>query len=137
MKVSVYTRQKNDAGQWRYRKVKLGRGHRTSSVSGPFYLRFSTDGRKIWEPAGDSLEAATEAAEMRHHALEAHARGLYCGHAHVSTNIAVPPADDPLYANQKLERDERLGQLKSLAQYFPDPDPQPTHGQERGFSLPS
>jgi hypothetical protein len=50
-------------------------------------------------------------------------RDVYCGHAHVSTNIEIPPADDPLYSAQKFERDERLRQLKSLARYVPDPNP--------------
>jgi integrase len=76
VKVTIYTRAKNETGQWRYLKVKQGRGHRTGAIGGPFYLRFATDGRKIWERVGDSLEAATEAAETRHQALEAQKRGL-------------------------------------------------------------
>lgn len=50
-------------------------------------------------------------------------REVYCGHAHVSTNVEVPPADDPLFANQKLQRDDRLRELRDRARYLPDPDP--------------
>jgi hypothetical protein len=50
-------------------------------------------------------------------------RQVYCGHAHVSTNIEVPPANDPLYSSRKLARDERLRELKNLARYYPDPNP--------------
>jgi|GEM_PF-1970099 hypothetical protein len=50
-------------------------------------------------------------------------RIVYCGHAHISHGIQVPPADDPLYAQQKLELDDRLRELKKLARYIPDPDP--------------
>jgi hypothetical protein len=50
-------------------------------------------------------------------------RTVYCGHAHISHGIHVPPPDDPLYAQQKLELDDRLRELKDLARYEPDPDP--------------
>src|SRR5579862_2987205 len=76
MKVSIYTRQKNVSGQWRYTRVKQGRGHRVGAVKGPFLLRYAVEGKLVWEPAGDTLEAATEAVETRQRALEAAARGL-------------------------------------------------------------
>jgi len=53
----------------------------------------------------------------------ADSRAVYCGHAHISHGIQLPPADDPLYSQQKLELDERLRELKRLARYIPDPDP--------------
>jgi integrase len=114
VKVSVYTRQKNEAGQWRYHKVKLGRGHRTSTVSGPFYLRFSTYGRKIWEPAGDSLEGATEAAETRHHALEAQARGLSVTELDTLSNAGRIPIKTTCEAFLKLKAGKAK---KTLAAY--------------------
>jgi integrase len=114
MKVSVYTRQKNEAGQWRYHKVKLGRGHRTSAVSGPFYLRFSTNGRKIWESAGESLEAATEAAETRHHALEAQARGLTVTELDTLSNAGRIPIKTACEAFLKLKAGKAK---KTLAAY--------------------
>jgi hypothetical protein len=49
-------------------------------------------------------------------------RAVYCGHAHISHGIAVPPAGDPLMAEQKFQLDERLRTLKDLAQYYPDDD---------------
>lgn len=51
-------------------------------------------------------------------------REVYCGHAHISHGIPIPPADDPLYAQQKLELDDRLRALKKLARYVPDPEPE-------------
>jgi hypothetical protein len=50
-------------------------------------------------------------------------RDVFCGHAHVATNVAVPPADDPLYAESKFAREERLRALRALARYIPDPNP--------------
>lgn len=50
-------------------------------------------------------------------------RAVYCGHAHISHGIPVPPPDDPLYAQQRLELDERLRKIKSLARFVLDPDP--------------
>lgn len=50
-------------------------------------------------------------------------RQVYCGHAHISHGIPVPPADDPLFAQQKFELDERLRKIKSLARFVPDPEP--------------
>lgn len=77
MKVSVYSRNKNGDGKYRYSRVKQGRGHRLSNAEGPFYLRYKNlIGKSVWEPAGDVLEKALEAAETRVHALEAQRRGL-------------------------------------------------------------
>lgn len=50
-------------------------------------------------------------------------RAIYCGHGHISHNIAALPIDDPLAAQQKFALDERLRALKSLARYLPDPEP--------------
>ena len=50
--------------------------------------------------------------------------GNFCGHAHISHEIEVPPADDPLFAQQKLELDERLRALKKAARYVADPNPE-------------
>jgi hypothetical protein len=53
----------------------------------------------------------------------ADSRAVYCGHAHISHGIQLPPADDPLYSQQKFELDERLREIKRLARYIPDLDP--------------
>lgn len=50
-------------------------------------------------------------------------RAVYCGHAHISHGIPIPPPDDPLYSAQKLQLDDRLRELKQHARYVPDPDP--------------
>jgi len=49
-------------------------------------------------------------------------REIECGHAHVSTNIAVPPEGDPLQVKIKYERDERLRALKDNARFLADPN---------------
>lgn len=49
--------------------------------------------------------------------------GNYCGHAHISHGIELPPDNDPLFAQKKLELDDRLRELKRLARYVPDLDP--------------
>lgn len=57
------------------------------------------------------------------HSQVTDSREVYCGHAHISHGIEVPPANDPLFAQQKLELDERLRKIKSLARFVLDPEP--------------
>src|ERR1700738_570515 len=78
MKVSIYTRQKNQLGQWRYFRTG-GRGRRSAAeVSGPFYLRHAgITGRQVWTPAkADTLEDAMGEAEKLSRALAAESSGL-------------------------------------------------------------
>ena len=49
--------------------------------------------------------------------------GNFCGHAHISHGIVVPPQQEPLHSELKFQLDERLRQLKDHARYFPDPNP--------------
>jgi hypothetical protein len=44
--ITFYTRQKQN-GKWRYERVKEGRGHKLANSVGPFYLRYSHEGRQI------------------------------------------------------------------------------------------
>jgi hypothetical protein len=50
-------------------------------------------------------------------------RQIYCGHAHVSHGLPLPPEGDPLLSVLKIRLDERLQLLREQAQFFPDPDP--------------
>ena len=78
MRVTVYTRQKNQLGQWRYLRTG-GRGRRNAAeASGPFYLRHQgLTGRQVWTPAkGDTLEDAKGEAEKLSRALAAESSGL-------------------------------------------------------------
>lgn len=56
---SIYSRQKNEEGKWRYKRVNTGPGRRPVNLAGPFYLR-TTSG---WLHAGDTLEEAQEESE--------------------------------------------------------------------------
>ncbi|HTW22991.1 MAG TPA: site-specific integrase, partial [Candidatus Baltobacteraceae bacterium] len=103
MKVSIYTRNRDDAGRWRYQRVKQGRGHRTGAVRGPFLLRYAVDGKWQWEPAGDDLEAAVEAAETRAQALEAQSRGLTVAELDEVTNAGRVPIKEAAEAFLKLK----------------------------------
>src|SRR5258706_4515285 len=55
---SVYARQKNEEGQWRYIHVNIGRGRRPVDLAGPFFVRLKRNGRTQWTPAGETLEEA-------------------------------------------------------------------------------
>lgn len=49
--MSIYTRSKNEKGQWRYEKLKTGRGIKTGGLKGPFHLRYTTtEGKQSWWP---------------------------------------------------------------------------------------
>lgn len=61
--MSIYTRTKNENGQWRYTKVKTGRGVKTGGLKGPFHLRYTTpEGKQTWWP--DKPETLGEAVEL-------------------------------------------------------------------------
>jgi len=73
---SIYSRQKNNEGKWRYVRVNTGRGRRPNDLAGPYYLRVTIDGRSQWLPAGDTLGNARQEADKREATLEAQASGL-------------------------------------------------------------
>jgi integrase/recombinase XerD len=78
MRVSIYTRQKNQLGKWRYIRAG-GRGRRSAAeVSGPFYMRHAgTAGRQVWTLAkADTLEDAKVEAETLARGLAAESSGL-------------------------------------------------------------
>ena len=61
--MSIYTRAKDKSGQWRYAKVKTGRGIRTGGLKGPFHLRYTTpEGKQSWW--ADKPETFEEAVEL-------------------------------------------------------------------------
>ncbi|MGC2734568.1 MAG: hypothetical protein WA212_11800, partial [Candidatus Acidiferrales bacterium] len=75
-KISIYTREKNKAGKWRYRGVKAGPGHKHSDLDGPFYLRYTADGRQTYSTGYATLDEARQAGQKLRTALEAKAKGL-------------------------------------------------------------
>jgi integrase/recombinase XerD len=81
---AIYTRQKNEIGQWRYKTANIGRGRRPVNLQGPFYTRILGPGKK--DPSkqvqswtlldGDNLDAAIKSADTIGTALEAKSKGL-------------------------------------------------------------
>lgn len=53
--ISIYSRTKNDKGQWRFVRVNERRGAK-QNPTGPFYIRYSgADGKQTFQPAGSNL----------------------------------------------------------------------------------
>jgi integrase len=77
MALSIYTRGKNQAGSWRYTRIKEGRGKKTGEYAAPFFIRPMVAGKQIWKPlvADNFLDARMEADKMVA-GLEAKAQGL-------------------------------------------------------------
>jgi integrase/recombinase XerD len=73
--ITIYTRQKQN-GQWRYERVKEGRGHKLANSVGPFYLRYSHEGRQVLSAPIQSLPDAREEVKRIRAAYEAKAEGL-------------------------------------------------------------
>jgi integrase len=68
---SIYARQKNDQGKWRYIRVNVGRGRRPADLAGPFFLRLTVNGNTQWMPTGETLEDARSGAKKQDAAQEA------------------------------------------------------------------
>jgi integrase/recombinase XerD len=76
LRLGIYTREKTHKG-WRYRRVKTGRGQKHSHLTGPFYLRPTIEGKRVWQAAkGSTLPEVMEEAETLVHGLNAAERGL-------------------------------------------------------------
>jgi integrase len=89
---SIYIRQKNDSGVWRYRSLNVGRGRRPASLQGPFFTRYRKSGAKwqSWVPLdADTLDEAIKAADNLETGLDARAEGF-----------SVPEIDDLTHANR-------------------------------------
>src|ERR1700730_7314246 len=63
---SIYIRAKNKEGNWRYSRIKLGKGYKTSHLKPPFFIRPVRDGKQIWKAleATTFLGAAAEAERL-------------------------------------------------------------------------
>jgi hypothetical protein len=66
MALSIYTRGKNEAGHWRYTRIKEGRGKKFGEFAGPFFIRPMVGGKQIWKPlvGQNFLDARREADKM-------------------------------------------------------------------------
>ena len=82
MPVSIYVRNKNQTGQWRYARIEEKRGVRTGKLTGPFFTRYSaltrkgTKGQHWHTLAADTFPEAKEEAGKLDAALEAKSKGL-------------------------------------------------------------
>lgn len=56
----------NTQQKWRYKRIKTGRGFKTSDVQPPFYVRLSQNGKQSWRALHSTTfdEAQTEAAAI-------------------------------------------------------------------------
>jgi integrase/recombinase XerD len=88
-KISIYRRERNKTGKWRYVGVKSGPGHKHSDLDGPFYLRYTADGRQTYSTGHATLGEAREAGDRIRTALEAKAKGM-----------TVPELDELTNANR-------------------------------------
>jgi integrase/recombinase XerD len=112
---SLYVREKNPSGQWRYRRVKEGRGIRTSELKAPFYARPFLDGNQVWKTlSAATFSEAKEEAERLAVALDAQARGLTVAQAESLTNASRTPIKTAVetYLEQKSGKAR-----KTVAQY--------------------
>jgi integrase len=121
MRISIYTRRKNDAGQWRYVRVEEGRGIKTGKLSGPFYTRYAgvvlKSGKKgqQWHTlAAETVADAKAEAEQLSTALQAKSKGLTVAELDAATNanrVPIRTAVDT-YLEQKSGKAP-----KTVAQY--------------------
>lgn len=64
------------------------------------------------------------ASQIRDVGSQVHdSRDEFCGHAHISHGIVVPPENEPLSPHQNMELDKKLEALRDCAIYHRDPNP--------------
>lgn len=112
---SVYIREKNPAGSWRYRRVKEGRGVKTGDLTPPFFARPFVAGKQVWKTlSAEKFDEAREEAEHLAVALDAQSKGLTVAEAESIGNanrIPIRTAIDA-YLEQKSGKAP-----KTIAQY--------------------
>ena len=122
---AIYTREKtlkDSTGKilpkplWRYRRVKLGKGHKLAGLDGPFFSRIKKAGSKwqSWVSLGDDIDQALEAAENLGHAMEAQSKGLTVAELDSVTDANRTPLKKAIadFLEQKSSKAKR-----TLAQY--------------------
>lgn len=113
--VSIYTREKNAEGAWRFRRIREGRGIKTGDLRPPFYIRPFVNGKQVWKTLlATSFKDAKEEAEHTADALEAHSRGLTVAEAEAFANSNRTPIRTAIdtYLDQKSGKSK-----KTIAQY--------------------
>ncbi len=113
--LSLYIREKNPAGAWRYRRIRKGRGVRTGDLSAPFFTRPFINGKQVWKTlSATTFKEAKEEAEHLTVALDAQARGLTVAQAEAiagGNRVSIKKAVET-YLEQKSGKAR-----KSVAQY--------------------
>ena len=129
-KITIYTRDKRN-GRWRYERLKEGRGHKLRESAGPFYLRYSHEGRQILsKPIADIQDAREEVKRIRA-AYEAKAKGLTVAELDSINNagrLSIKTAIENFLELKKKKEPKTLsayrlhlaGFLKSTKARFPD-----------------
>jgi integrase/recombinase XerD len=87
--IAIYTREKNSAGKWRYKAVRLGQGLKHPEP--PFFLRYTQDFKQQFSPAYPSLDDAKEGAAKLRAGLNAKAKGITVGQMEELENINRVP----------------------------------------------
>jgi integrase len=112
---SLYIREKTAAGAWRYRRIKEGRGVKTSDLTGPFFTRPVVNGKQIWKTLdAQTFKEGKEEAGQLTAAIGAQSKGLTVAEAELLTNanrIPIKTAVDT-YLEQKRGKAK-----KTIAQY--------------------
>jgi integrase/recombinase XerD len=114
-KIGVYTRVKTADG-WRYQRVQLGRGKKHGDIKGPFYLRPTVEGKRVWQPAKSSTlaEVLQEADTMRH-GLNAAERGLTISEFDEISNVHRITIHSATENFLKLKKDKSPSTLKAYS----------------------
>jgi integrase len=122
VKTAVYTRTKNGAGQWRYHRVKTGRGVKTGTLAPPFYFRRVTGHltcqgkpQRAWiQLKAETLQSGREELQTLELAFAAQAKGLTVAEANDLHNANRTPLRIGVEKFLDLKRGKAP---KTLAQY--------------------
>ncbi|MGB7730372.1 MAG: hypothetical protein WBL50_20255 [Candidatus Acidiferrum sp.] len=122
MEIAIYTRAKNGAGQWRYHRVKTGRGVKTGMMAPPFYFRRVTGhltsqgkAQRAWfQLRAETLQAGREELKTLELAFAAQAKGLTVAEADDLNNTNRTPLRIAVEKFLELKRGKAP---KTVAQY--------------------
>jgi integrase/recombinase XerD len=90
-RIAIYTRQKNAQGKWRYVAVQLGPGKKTGNLVGPFFLRYTANGKQTYSKGYETLDAAKEARDRLRVSFEAQQKGLTVAELDEISNVNRVP----------------------------------------------
>jgi len=89
---SIYIRQKNAEGKWRYQRVQTGPGRKTAHVTGPFFFRPTVNGKQIYSLLrATTVKEAEQEISLNAVAIDAAKRGLTVAEADALANLNRVP----------------------------------------------